>query len=62
MCMSRCRGKQYEVKDGAGAAATHNITVDGDGGETIDGAANVVINANYGKTVVMSNGTNWLTI
>ncbi len=43
-----------------GGAATNNITVTPQTG-TIDGAANVVINTNYGSVRTYSDGTNWFT-
>ena len=50
-------GKRYTVKNvGAGT-----ITVDGDGSETIDGAADVTL-AQWAKTTVVSDGANWITI
>lgn len=54
-----CAGRVYEIKDASGGAATNNITIDGDGSETIDGAANITIISNYGSARVMSNGTGW---
>lgn len=56
------RGKEYTIKDGSGDAATHNITIDGNGSQTIDGAATKVISTDYGSTRIKSNGANWLTI
>jgi hypothetical protein len=56
------RGKEYIIKDGSGDAATFNITVDGNGSQTIDGAANIVISADYGMVKVKSNGTGWITL
>ena len=47
------------VKDETGHAATHNITINGTSGQTIDGAASVVISANYGVVRLYSNGSNW---
>lgn len=47
------------VKDGAGTANTNNITVDGNGAETIDGAANAVINTAYGVLRLYCTGTAW---
>ena len=39
-----------------------DITVDGDGSETIDGAATNVISADYGKVTVYSDGVSaWYT-
>ncbi len=54
-------GRIVIVKDESGGAGTNNITVDGEGGETIDGASSVTISANYGVLRVYSNGTNWFT-
>lgn len=51
------RGTAYIVKDGAGAAATDNITVTA----TIDGGTNKVISTNYGTVRVYSDGTAWFT-
>jgi hypothetical protein len=50
------------VKDGKGDAATNNITIVPDGSTnntTIDGAANLVINTNYGSVSLYHNGTEW---
>ena len=50
------------IKDESGAAGTNNITVQVNGGvKTIDGAASVAINTNYGSLRVYYNGTNWFT-
>lgn len=46
------------VKDGKGDAAANNITVTPAVG-TVDGAANAVINANYGRLWFVFDGTNW---
>ncbi|MBF0387314.1 MAG: hypothetical protein HQL20_05600 [Candidatus Omnitrophica bacterium] len=53
-------GRIIMVKDESGAAATNNITVQAEAG-TIDGAANVVISANYGVVRVYSDGSNWFS-
>jgi hypothetical protein len=47
------------IVDGKGDAATNNITVDGRGSDTINGAATYVINANYEAILFVSNGTSW---
>ena len=53
-------GRIVVVKDEGGGAAAFNITVTPAAG-TIDGAANKVINTNYGVLRFISNGTNWFT-
>ena len=52
--------KEIDIKDESGGAGTNNITISPQSG-TIDGAASVVISANYGVARVYSNGTNWFT-
>lgn len=54
-------GEWVVVKDGAGIAGTHNVTVQAAGGSTIDGAGSKVITSNYGAIVVFSDGTNYMT-
>lgn len=54
-------GQVIIVKDESGAANTNNITVAGNGVETINSAANVVINTAYGSTRLYSTGTAWFT-
>ncbi len=43
-------------------AGANTITVDGNGAETIDGAANVVLAAQWAIFKARSNGTNWYSI
>lgn len=54
-------GHEVIVKDESGAAGTYNITVVPSSG-TIDGAASVVINTNYGSKRFRWNGTTWFTV
>lgn len=54
-------GKRVTIKDGKGDAATNNITVTPAAGN-IDGAANSVINTNYGSRTFIYNGTQWNVI
>ena len=52
---------EYIVKDESGGAGANNITIDGDGAETIDGAATKVINSNYGVFRLLRGETAWFT-
>lgn len=58
---STMSGKQITVKDEVGGAATHNITISVASAGTIDGAASLVISANFGVARLYSNGTQWFT-
>lgn len=53
-------GKVYIVKQTAAFAA--GTIIDGDGAETIDGAATKTIGAQYKDYAVMNNGTQWLIL
>ena len=52
-------GRTIVVKDAGGLAGTNNITIDTEGGETIDGAATAVITSNYTSLSLYSDGTDW---
>lgn len=55
-------GTEITVKDESGGASSNNIVVDGNGAETIDGAANITITADYGQVTVYSDGSSaWFT-
>lgn len=53
-------GTTVIVKDESGAAATNNITIQGQAGELIDGAASAKIDSNYGALSLLSTGTAWM--
>ncbi len=55
-------GKVYIIKDESGTAGTNNITIDGNGAETIDGAATKVINTNFGSATLICSGAAWFII
>lgn len=56
-------GTQLKVKDESGAAATNNITITRAGTDTIDGANTLVINTNYGKATIYTDGVSkWFTV
>lgn len=50
------------IKDESGTAGTNNITIDGNGAETIDGAGTYTINTNYGSVTLYSDGTVWYIV
>jgi hypothetical protein len=54
-------GRVIIIKDETGGAAANNITVNTQGGQTIDGVSTVTITANYGVLRVYSDGNNWFT-
>lgn len=41
---------------------TDDVTIEGDGAETINGAANVVLDVQYERLTVVSNGTAWIAL
>jgi hypothetical protein len=51
-------GTVYIVKDCFGAAATNPITVQGTGGELVDGST-ATINTNFGSLQFVFNGAEW---
>lgn len=54
-------GLTYIIKDGKGDAAANNITITPAAGN-IDGAATLVIAANFGRAMLTYNGTEWNVI
>ena len=51
-------GRTLTIKDKQGTAGSSNITLLG----TVDGVTNPVINTNYGKLSIISDGTNWFSV
>jgi len=43
-------------------SATGTITVDGNGSETIDGAASVDLTSQYERLTIVSDGANWFRV
>lgn len=43
-------------------ATANTVTIDGDGAETIDGASNTVLTAQWESVTIQSNGTSWFKI
>jgi len=54
-------GQLWTIKDESGAASGFNITVSGNG-FLIDGAANFVINTNYGSVSIYWSGSNFYVV
>lgn len=52
---------EYVIKDESGGAGANNITIDGDGAETIDGATTKIINSNYGAVRLLRGESAWFT-
>ena len=52
-------GTVYIVKDCGGLAATNPITVQGTGGQLVDGAASANVNTNFGSLTFIFDGTEW---
>jgi hypothetical protein len=55
-------GRLVLIKDEGGGAAIHNITINCQGSQTIDGVSSVSIVANYGIVKVISESGNWFTL
>lgn len=54
-------GRIYIIKDESGTAGANNITIDGNGAETIDGVATIAISTNYGVARLYCSGSAWFT-
>ncbi len=54
-------GKVLIIKDESGRAEVHNIIVETELEETIDGQDSLLINTDYGVLRLYSDGTNWFT-
>lgn len=54
-------GTVVDIQDGTGDASSNNITIDPEGGTTINGGANLVLNADYaGARLTKTSATTWL--
>lgn len=58
----------YDAATGTGKVLTFinvhtdDVTIEGDGAETINGAANVLLDVQYERLTVVSNGTAWIAL
>jgi hypothetical protein len=53
---------RIHIKDSGGNASVNNITIQAQGGQTIDGQSTFVLNNNYQSVTLVTNGTNWFVI
>jgi len=58
--VSTCEGRVYTIKKDM--SSTNNVTIDGDGSETIDGAATYTLSDVQGALSIASDGTEWKII
>lgn len=54
-------GLAYLIKDSTGSAASNSITITPDGSETIDGAASLTIDIDYGAVLILPVEGGWVT-
>lgn len=52
-------GQAFFIVDGKGDAATNTVTVNGNGGQLINGSASTTITHNRGAVYLVFNGTGW---
>jgi hypothetical protein len=53
-------GNRIRIADVNGNASNNNITINTEGGETINGESSAVINSNYEALELESDGSNWI--
>lgn len=55
-------GKVVYIKDRDGNANAANITIEGNGSETIDDSLNLVMNVDYQSVTLVTDGSNWMVV
>ena len=55
-------GQVFVIVDGTGDAAVNPITIDGNGAETINGAATYIVGVNRGGLILSWTGTEWFVL
>ena len=55
-------GRIIIIKDAGNNAGTNNITIDTEGGQTIDGSATLVLNGNGDSVMLYCNSSNWFIL
>ena len=56
---AQTQGFMLKIKAGANCDASDTVTIDGDGAQTIDGAANLVLNSPYAAVNLVASGSEW---
>lgn len=59
---ANCGSASYSKRIYVVNMGTKRLTVDGNAAETINGAANIYLDAKYTYAIFISNGTNWIAI
>lgn len=54
-----CAGRIYTIKKGSMMSSTANVTIDGSGSQTIDGAATFLLSDDQGAVTIANDGTEW---
>jgi len=57
--VSGLTGRVLIIKDESGECGTYNITLNGNGSETIDGQTTQVMNSNFASVTLVCNGASW---
>jgi uncharacterized protein YdeI (BOF family) len=57
-----CAGRIYTIKKGSMMSSTANVTIDGNGSETIDGATTFLLSDDQGAVTIANDGSEWKII
>jgi hypothetical protein len=57
-----CAGRIYTIKKGSMMNSSANVTIDGNGSETIDGATTFLLSDDQGAVTLANDGTEWKII
>lgn len=57
-----CAGRIYTIKKGGMSDSTADVTIDGDGSQTIDGALTFLLSDDQGAVTIANDGTEWKII
>lgn len=57
-----CAGRIYTIKKGSMMSSTANVTIDGNGSQTIDGSETFLLSDDQGSVIIANDGTEWKII